>query len=94
MALEFGPRGVRVNCILPGTIDTSLYGRKGGAPDRASREPRASSHQVFGRMGSPDEIAAATCFLASDDASFVNGATLVAYGGLLCTLGDGLHEDH
>ncbi len=53
---------VRANGILPGTIDISLYGRKGGAADRESWEPRASSHQVFGRMGSPDEMAGATCF--------------------------------
>ncbi len=94
MALEFDPQGVRVNCILPGTIDISLYGRKGSAADRENWEPRASSHQVLGRMGSPDEIAAAICFLASEDASFVNGPTLVADGGLPCTLGDGLHEDN
>jgi len=40
------------------------------------------------RLGSPDEIAAAICFLASDDASFVNGASLAADGGLLTILKD------
>jgi 3-oxoacyl-[acyl-carrier protein] reductase len=88
MALELGPRGVRVNCILPGTIDTSLYGRKNPPADRAAWRPRRSDAQVFGRMGSPDEIAAAVAFLLSDDASFINGAALVADGGLLCKLGD------
>ncbi|MFO7956065.1 MAG: SDR family NAD(P)-dependent oxidoreductase [Candidatus Brocadiia bacterium] len=88
MALELGPRGVRVNCILPGTIDTSLYGRKNPPADRAAWRPRSSDAQVFGRMGSPDEIAAAVAFLLSEDASFINGAALVADGGLLCKLGD------
>jgi NAD(P)-dependent dehydrogenase (short-subunit alcohol dehydrogenase family) len=88
LALELGPQGVRVNCILPGTIDTRLYPRDDRPVDRENWRPRESALQVFGRLGSPDEIAAAICFLASDEASFVNGATLVADGGLLCKLGD------
>jgi len=88
LALELGPHGVRVNCILPGTIDISLHPRKGEEPDRAAWRPRTNPLQVMGRLGSPDEIAAAVCFLAADEASFVNGATLVADGGLLCSLGD------
>ena len=88
MALELGSKGLRVNCILPGTIDISLYPRDERQVDRSSWSPRAGALQVFGRQGSPDEIAAAICFLVSDDASFVNGATLVADGGLLCKLWD------
>ena len=90
LALELGPRGVRVNCILPGTIDTTLYPRKGEDVDREAWRPRTNPVQVMGRLGSPDEIAAAICFLASDEASFINGATLVADGGILGNLGDGL----
>jgi NAD(P)-dependent dehydrogenase (short-subunit alcohol dehydrogenase family) len=90
MALELGPRGLRVNCILPGTIDVKLYPREDReSVDRDAWRPRRSDAQVLGRFGSPDEIAAAIAFLASDDASFVNGAALVADGGLLCKLGDG-----
>ncbi len=88
LAMEFGPKGLRVNCILPGTIDTSLYPRDNRPVDRAGWAPRTSEHQVPGRLGSPDEIAAAVCFLASDEAAFVNGATLAADGGLLCKLWD------
>ena len=88
MAMDLGAKGVRVNCILPGTIDISLYPRDDRPVDRASWAPRTNPLQVLGRLGTPDEIAAAICFLASDDASFVNGATLVADGGLLCKLWD------
>jgi 3-oxoacyl-[acyl-carrier protein] reductase len=88
MALEFGPHGVRVNCILPGTIDITLHPRDGRPVDRQAWRPRPSTFQAMGRLGSPDEVAAAICFLASEEAQFVNGATLVADGGLLCILGD------
>ena len=88
LALELGPRGIRVNCILPGTIDTSLYSRSNREVDRAAWKPRESERQGLGRLGSPDEIAAAIAFLASDDASFVNGATLSVDGGLLGILRD------
>ncbi len=88
LALDLGRKGLRVNCILPGTIDISLYPRDDRPVDRATWAPRASEHQVPGHMGSPDDIAAAICFLASDEAAFVNGAMLVADGGLLCKFGD------
>ncbi len=88
LAIEFGARGVRFNCILPGTIDISLHSRKNVVVDRAAWVPRESEIQVMRRLGSPDEIAAAICFLASDDASFVNGASLAADGGLLTILKD------
>ncbi len=88
LALEFGSRGVRFNCVLPGTIDISLYGRRGEPEDPESWEPRQSPVQVLGRTGSPAEVAAGICFLASDEASFVNGAGLTVDGGLLCVLRD------
>ncbi len=88
LACEFGPRGVRFNCILPGTIDVSLHPRSKPSADPASWRPRDSEAQVLKRWGSPDEIAAAICFLASEEASFVNGATLAADGGLLSLLKD------
>jgi NAD(P)-dependent dehydrogenase (short-subunit alcohol dehydrogenase family) len=86
--VAFGAKGIRVNCILPGTIDISLYPPSNKDVDRAAWRPRANEAQVLNRHGSPEEIAAAIAFLASDDASFVNAAVLVADGGLLSLLKD------
>ena len=88
LACEFGSRGIRFNCILPGCIDTSLYPRSGEKVDREAWTPRTSEREVMKRLGSPDEIAAAVCFLASEEASLVNGATLAVDGGLLGILGN------
>jgi 3-oxoacyl-[acyl-carrier protein] reductase len=86
--VAYGASGVRVNCILPGTIDISLYPRTDARVDRSAWRPRANEAQVLKRHGSPDEIASAIAFLASDDASFINAAVLVADGGLLSLLKD------
>ncbi|HUS92542.1 MAG TPA: SDR family NAD(P)-dependent oxidoreductase [Phycisphaerae bacterium] len=89
LALEFGSRGVRFNCVLPGTIDITLYPRPGKPePDRDTWRPRESDIQVMKRCGSPEEVAAAICFLASDEASYVNGAAWAVDGGLLGILKD------
>ena len=89
LACEFGARGVRFNCILPGQIDTSLYPRRPDREvDRRTWQPRRNDLQITKRAGSPDEVAAAVCFLASEAASYVNGATLAVDGGLLGILRD------
>jgi NAD(P)-dependent dehydrogenase (short-subunit alcohol dehydrogenase family) len=75
LAVEYGP-AVRVNAVLPGPVLTRAWD---GIPDEA-REASARA-TVTGRLGDPAEVAAAVAFLASDDASFITGASLVVDGG-------------
>jgi NAD(P)-dependent dehydrogenase (short-subunit alcohol dehydrogenase family) len=82
LALDHALDGVRVNCICPGRVETPFVAarlREYPDPDRAYREMSLS--QPLGRMGRPDEIAAAALYLASDEASFVTGAAFAIDGG-------------
>jgi NAD(P)-dependent dehydrogenase (short-subunit alcohol dehydrogenase family) len=76
-AVEYGPLGIRVNCVAPGIIDTPLAMDE--APDMVARN--AAVFSLIGRIGRPDELAAAVHFMASDDASYVTGQTLLVDGG-------------
>lgn len=83
-AVEAAPSGVRVNSLCPGVIATA--GTLAAFADPRSR--RAMERQIpLGRFGAPDEVAAAALFLASDEASFVTGATLIVDGGQRASLG-------
>jgi len=77
-AAEGAPYGIRANAVSPGWIKT-------GATERAAAEDWETGASLLGRMGTPEEIARAVLFLASDEASFITGATLVVDGGLTIT---------
>ena len=88
LACEFGGRGIRFNCVAPGSIDVSDYPGPALSPQHIEKwSQQAKTDQVMERLGKADEVAAMVCFLASEEASFVNGATLVVDGGLLTKLG-------
>lgn len=74
---EFGPSGVRVNAVSPGVIATD-----GTAPNRELQDGIAAGTPA-GRIGLPEEVAAAVVFLASDEAAFIQGAILPVDGGKL-----------
>lgn len=82
MALELIPKGVRVNCVCPGATDTPLLRRAfpGGVGPQGTLDELASAHPI-GRLARPEEIAEAIVFLASPQASFAVGASLIVDGG-------------
>jgi len=82
LAIEWAPLGITVNVIAPGAIDTPMID--------AAKIPKAGMDALLAsiplkRMGLPDEVAAAAVFLASNEASYVTGATLYVDGGWLAT---------
>jgi len=86
LAVEYGPKGIRANMVSPGTVRTqSPSWQKRLAKDPQVFEKLARWYPV-GRVGRPDDIAAAIAFLAADEAAFVNGANLVVDGGLTAGL--------
>ncbi|MEQ1769897.1 MAG: SDR family oxidoreductase [Devosia sp.] len=82
LALEYADRGVIVNAISPGWIDTPLS-RKAFAedPDPDARK-KVEARQPLGRLGRPEEIAAVAAMLASDEARFIVGSNIVVDGGI------------
>ncbi|WP_353951474.1 SDR family oxidoreductase [Knoellia sp. S7-12] len=77
LAAQLGPAGIRVNAVVPGTIRTRVWDNQEGGADRMV------PFYPLGRVGEPDDIAAAVAFLASRDASWITGHALPVDGGLL-----------
>ena len=81
MALELGPLGITVNAVAPGPVDTPLVARDHTPDTRAAYNAMIPLH----RYGTPEEIAGAVAYLASNEAAYVNGHTLCVDGGLVPT---------
>ena len=80
LAVRYGPFGVRVNAIAPGTLRTPAW------EERRQKDPdvfdRVAKWYPLGRIGEPEDVAGATLFLASDEAAWISGAVLPVDGGL------------
>ena len=76
------PRSIRVNAIAPGFIATDMFA-EGHTEENKKRIAR--NHPI-GRVGTPEEVAAAVSFLCSDEASFITGVVLAVDGGLAATM--------
>jgi len=82
MALDHAKQGIRVNCICPGRVETPFVSaRLKEYPDPQKAYDEMASTQAVGRMGRPEEIAAAALYLASGEAAFVTGTAFLIDGG-------------
>jgi meso-butanediol dehydrogenase/(S,S)-butanediol dehydrogenase/diacetyl reductase len=81
LAVRYGPSGVRCNALVPGTIATSTWSHRIEADPQVLT--KAASWYPLGRVGTPDDVASAALFLASDDASWITGVALPVDGGIL-----------
>jgi 3-oxoacyl-[acyl-carrier protein] reductase len=82
LAAELAPKGVRVNCVLPGFIDTEMTAKMPRAVKRSSVE-----RILLGRFGTTEEVAGVVAFLMSDAASYIIGQSIVVDGGLTSAVG-------
>jgi NAD(P)-dependent dehydrogenase (short-subunit alcohol dehydrogenase family) len=83
LALDYGPQGIRVNVVAPGFIRTRLVQESiDRADDIDAAERKMVAGVALGRIGAPEEVARTVRFLASDEASYITGASLLVDGGL------------
>ncbi len=82
LALDHAQQGIRCNCICPGRVETPFVSaRLKEYPDPQKAYQETASTQAIGRMGRPEEIAAAALYLASDEAAFMTGSEFIIDGG-------------
>ena len=79
MAAELSGRGIRVNCIAPGFIETAMTAK--ALNDDPARKAKVFARTPMGRMGQPSDIGAAAAYYASADSGFVTGTVLCVDGG-------------
>lgn len=92
-AVEYGPAGVRVNAIAPGSVRTAMHVRYvSAAPDPARLEAEMAAVVPIRRIAEPDEIAAVAAFLLSDSASYLTGQCIAVDGGF--SIAGGVFETH
>jgi NAD(P)-dependent dehydrogenase (short-subunit alcohol dehydrogenase family) len=88
LALDFARQNIRANCVLPGAVDTPMLRWSISlAPDPEATVAALDGIHMRGKMGKPEEVARVVAFLASDLASFVNGAAITVDGGILVPVG-------
>jgi NAD(P)-dependent dehydrogenase (short-subunit alcohol dehydrogenase family) len=89
MAMDFRDAAIRANCYCPASIETNMVSKFIDAAEDPDliRSFMAASHLFPKRLGQPDEVAKLVCFLASDDASFVNGAAILVDAGCMAWRG-------
>jgi NAD(P)-dependent dehydrogenase (short-subunit alcohol dehydrogenase family) len=84
IAIDYAAEGIRCNALVPGTVDSPWIEKiLSQQPDPEGERKRMEARQPIGRMGSPEEIAAAALYLCSDEAAYVTGTGLVIDGGLM-----------
>ena len=83
-ALEYATDGIRINAICPGFIETPLLTKAGISEEHSEVKQAVVSLHPMKRFGTPDEVANAFIFLASNESSFVTGSTIEVDGGYLC----------
>jgi NAD(P)-dependent dehydrogenase (short-subunit alcohol dehydrogenase family) len=87
MAIDYGRDKIRVNAICPGWIDTPLtQGIFADAADPQKAKHEVERRQILGRLGTPEEVGEAAAFLASDEASYITGASLMVDNGMTAQL--------
>jgi 2-hydroxycyclohexanecarboxyl-CoA dehydrogenase len=83
LALEYARKGITVNCVSPGMIDTPMLRRASAGGDIGALEKTAAQAVPVGRAGTPAEIAATCGFLCSDEAAFITGQVVAVNGGMV-----------